>query len=475
MRARNKERIIKGICERVLRKVTPSEKKKEVVLQFSENLTKKLTEEMQRFGIEADAQVQGSVAKDTWLVGEKDVDIFILLPKTYTKEIFAKVLDVVKALAREKWVEAYAEHPYIEAEVEGYKIDFVPCFKIERAEEAISSVDRTPLHTSYIKRHLAQKVKNEVRLLKRFMRGIDTYGAEIKVGGFSGYICELLILYYNSFRKVLEAASNWNTRQFIDLEGYYEEEDSLKLGFVEPLVIVDPVDKDRNAASAVRQDPLSVFIAASRTFLEAPSKRFFFPLETKPLTSRELLASLRKRGTSFIFVKFGRVDAVPDVLWGQLYKSQKSLRRLVSHYRFNIVRDAVWSDEKSLNFFLIELERRDLPNLKKHLGPPLNKKEDCRIFLKKHTGSARTLSGPRIEHGRWVVSTTREYTAAEKLLEMSLKDGGRKVGMAEHISHTIANDLKILIDEEVLPGYLQNPDFARFLTDYIRGNPKWLT
>ena len=31
------------------------------------------------------------------------------------------------------------------------------------------------------------------------MQGIGVYGAEIKVGGFSGYLCELLVMKYGGF------------------------------------------------------------------------------------------------------------------------------------------------------------------------------------------------------------------------------------------------------------------------------------
>lgn len=468
---------LERILSEVQRRTTPNSEERNRIRRLTEKLRNRLEAAAERAGVEVEVHVEGSIAKDTWLRESPDIDVFMLVSPSVLRETLGTIyLEIAKEATKDaKQIERFAEHPYLEAFLDGIRINIVPCYHVKKGAW-ISATDRTPFHTEYVKPLLTEELRGEVRLLKQFMKGIGVYGAEIKVGGFSGYVCELLILYYNSFKKILEAASNWNPRQFIDLEGHYEgEDDWLKLGFEEPLVIVDPVDNERNAASAVRQDPLSVFIAASRMFLEAPSKRFFFPPETEPLTSRELLESLRKRGTNFIFVRFGRVDAVPDVLWGQLYKSQRSLRSLVSHHGFNIVHDAVWSDERSLNFFLIELECKDLPSLKKHLGPPLDKKEDCKSFLKKHAESPRTMSGPRIERGRWVVSITREYIAAEQLLEMSLKDGGRKVGVAEHISHALANDLKILVDEEILPDYLRNPDFARFLTGYIGGKPKWLT
>lgn len=475
MKEKNKERVIREICKEVLGKVTPSEKEKEGILQFSENLAKKLTEKMQSSGVEAEAQVQGSVAKDTWLAGEKDVDMFILLPKTYTKEIFLKVLDVIKALVGEKWVEAYAEHPYIEAEVEGYKIDFVPCFKIERAEEAISSVDRTPLHTSYIKRHLDQQVKNEVRLLKRFMRGIDTYGAEIKVGGFSGYLCELFILNYGSFVEVLRSVAEWKERMIIDYEGYYKgrEKEAEKI-FEEPLVMVDPVDKGRNAAAAVRKERLDEFVAAARAFLKTPHMKFFYPPEVEALDAKRLVRTIKARGSAIVFVKFGKVVAVPDVLWGQLYKSQRSLRKMLQQHDFHLMRDCVWSNEKNLNMFIFEVESRFLPLIKKHLGPPLRKKAECEKFLRKHLEAVHTISGPRVEAERWVVEIKRKHTDVVDLLLEKLGEGGRRVGVAELISKAVANLVEVLVNEEVLALYSSSPGFAKFLTEYLEGKPRWL-
>jgi len=475
MRTRNKDRVIKEICKEVLREATPSKQEKEKVLHFSGGLAKKLTEELQRSGIEAEAQVQGSIAKDTWLAGEKDVDMFILLPKTYTREIFPKVLDVVKALVGEKWMEAYAEHPYIEAKVEGYKIDFVPCFKIERAEEAISSVDRTPLHTSYVKRNLDQGTKNEVRLLKQFMRGIDVYGAEIRVGGFSGYLCELLTLHYRSFYETLRSIADWRGRRIIDHKGYYKgRESEVKKIFEEMLVVVDPVDKGRNVAAAVRKERLDELIVAAREFLKSPHLRFFYPEEVEVFDAERLVQAITTRGSTIVFVKFGRVKAVPDILWGQLYKSQRSLRKMLQQHDFNILRDCAWSDEEDLNVLLFEVERRLLPPIKKHLGPPIEKRVECERFLRKHLKAAHTISGPRVEEGRWVVEIQRKYRDIVDLLSVKLKDGGRRIGVADLISQAITNTLEILVNDKVLGLYSASPEFAKFLTEYLEGKPRWL-
>jgi len=175
-----------------------------------------------------------------------------------------------------------------------------------------------------------------------------------------------------------------------------------------------------------------------------------------------------------VFVKFGKVNAVPDVLWGQLYKSQKSLRKMLQQHDFIVMRDCVWSNEESLNMFIFEVERRFLPPIKKHLGPPLRKRVECEKFLRKHLGATHTVSGPRVEAGRWVVEIKRKYTDVVDLLLERLGDGGRRAGVADLISKAVANSVEVLVNEEVLALYSSSREFAKFLTEYLEGKPRWL-
>ncbi len=105
----------------------------------------------------------------------------------------------------------------------------------------------------------------------------------------------------------------------------------------------------------------------------------------------------------------------------------------------------------------------------------MEKKSECEKFLRKHTTSERTLSGPHVEEGRWVVEIVRQYTDVVALLKHKLRDGGRNTGIAELVSHAVANNQKVLVNEEILPTYSRNREFAEFLTRYLKGKPKWLT
>ena len=114
-----------------------------------------------------------------------------------------------------------------------------------------------------------RELLGDVRLLKRFMQGIGVYGAEIKVGGFSGYLCELLIMKYGSFTQTIRAFAEYNRRVVVDIEGFYANRaNELQLLFPESLVIIDPVDKGRNVASAVQPQKLYEFIVCGKSIPE---------------------------------------------------------------------------------------------------------------------------------------------------------------------------------------------------------------
>jgi tRNA nucleotidyltransferase (CCA-adding enzyme) len=239
-------------------------------------------------------------------------------------------------------------------------------------------------------------------------------------------------------------------------------------------VVVDPVDKGRNVAAAVREERLNEFVVAAREFLKNPNLQFFYSPEIVTLSPQELIDSLETRVSTIVFVKFSEVNAVPDVLWGQLYKSQRSVRKMLERHDFNVIRDSVWSNEEPLNVFTFEVEQRTLPQIRKHLGPPIRKRAECENFLRKHLEAPHTVSGPRVEKDRWVVEIERKYTNVVNLLTEKLKDGGRRIGVADLISQSIASGFEVLVNEEILELYSSSPEFAGFLTEYLEGKPRWL-
>ena len=464
-----------ALCKEISLMETPSKEEETRILRLADEVRNRVEHALETEGIESVVSIEGSRAKGTWLRGDPEIDIFIRLHPSYPREEFGRtIIQVVKDSTKEfESLERYAEHPYLELYADDIRLNVVPCYKVEKGEW-ISATDRTPYHTEYVKGHLTPELRSDVRLLKRFMRGINAYGAEIKVGGFSGYLCELLIIHYGSFIETLSAASKWGKVEFIDLENYYKNvEDAVKI-FGDPLIVIDPVDETRNVASSVRIDKKSLFTVAARAFLKNPRREFFYPEKVTPLNISSLKLNLLRRESTMIFIKFSKPKVIPDVLWGQLYKAKKALSKIFDRYNFNLLRSTVWSDEKRDHILLFEVENGTLPSIKRHLGPPIFKVEDSKKFLTKYLNSEATFSGPEIYRDRWVVYIKREYTDVVNLLRDKLMDGGRSIGGPEEIAEAIKESGELLTNMEISRFYTSNPRFAEFLTNFLIGRPRWL-
>lgn len=470
---------IEEVCFEVANKITPSQQEKEKIMNLTKEIISKLSIEAEKENVEAEIRIEGSIAKDTWLKGEADIDIFMRVsPLLLTKEdLKVKCLNIArKAFKEYKIVERYAEHPYLEVWIKETRVNIVPCFKVEKGKW-LSATDRTPFHTDFMKEKLSEALRREVRILKKFMKGTGLYGAEVKIGGFSGFLCEILTLYYGSFKNVLNAASTWRRRQLIDVAGWFKgiEEEAYDL-FDESLIVVDPVDKSRNAAASVSENKLWEFVSASRMFLKKPSLKFFYPPPQKILSEKEVSEKLSKNNLEFLFLVFSGIDVVVDVLWGQLYKTENALKNFLNANGFEVIRSSCWSDEKDLNIILFELERKNIFSPKKHMGPPVEKYKEAENFLVKHLYAEDTIAGPWIEGDRWFVEKKRKWEDAKKLLSFYLSNnGGRNIGVASKIAEKLKkNGFKIISWIEARKFYEERVDFARFISRFIEGRPIWL-
>jgi tRNA nucleotidyltransferase (CCA-adding enzyme) len=454
------------LLARILRRIEPTEEDRRRAESLSSRLVSSLSELLGREGVEGEVRVEGSFAKDTWLRGENDLDLFVLLPPQAGEEGLRRVVEVAKGLRGRKR-ERYAEHPYLQLEVEGYRVEVVPCFRVERAEERCSAVDRTPFHTRYVLERLDEGKRREVRLLKGFMMGIGCYGAELSVGGFSGYLCELLILHAGSFRGLLEEARRWGPGTVVDPEGFYPDPSKARLLFPDqPLVVVDPVDRTRNVAAAVSLPKLCTFVLACREFLRRPSERFFFPRPPRELKRGELWRLMRRRGTEFLCLAFRTPPVVEDVLHPQLRKAERALSFALGERGFEVVRSEVWSGRLSL--ILLEVFPPSLPPLQLRRGPPLPVSEED--FLGKYLGKKGTWAGPYVDQeGRPVFEVERREREAARVLEERVREGR---GLGKHVEEALSRGFRIYRGREVLE-LCREEGFSLFLSEYLTRCLPW--
>ncbi|MGD0549599.1 MAG: CCA tRNA nucleotidyltransferase [Candidatus Bathyarchaeia archaeon] len=464
------------VCDSIARQIVPSDLERKRVNRLVEELNAKLVREAERSRLHVEVRLDGSVAKDTWLKGDADIDIFLRVPTSLSRaDLETRCLGVARrALKGYPIIERFAEHPYIETHVESVRVNVVPCYNVSKGQWR-SATDRTPFHTEYVITHLDPSQRKEVRLLKAFLKGVGVYGADVKVSGFSGMLCETLIMHYRSFTKTLEQAQSWKTPVTIDLEHYYagREGEMLDL-FEEPLIVIDPVDRGRNLAASISRRRLWEFVAGARAFSTKPSRSFFVARKITPLGTARFRQEMQRRGWNLLAIELGRVDTVVDVLWSQLYRTERALRNLLKQEDFNVTRSASWSNEQDLNVILLELESPTLPPMRKHLGPHVVRSQASQLFLRKHLGEGRTVSGPWVDDDRWAVGQLRETTDAAQFIRSKIRDGGRHVGVASKIAPVLKRRHRVLTGSELADFYRRNQDAAEFVTSFLKGRPAWL-
>src|SRR5207244_9422039 len=99
------------ILQRVLFRSVPSDREREKMVLLSQVIRSKVEEILQSSQIQAEVTLQGSFARDTWISGEADLDIFARFSATMEREEWVeKVLPTIrKGLSHYRVIERYAE------------------------------------------------------------------------------------------------------------------------------------------------------------------------------------------------------------------------------------------------------------------------------------------------------------------------------------------------------------------------------
>ncbi|ALU11733.1 transglycosylase [Ignicoccus islandicus DSM 13165] len=390
--------------ESVLEKIRPTkeeyEKRDKLFRKIKEVAVRVLKDEK----VEAEVTLQGSAAKETWIRNNLELDVFVLFPVSTKEWLKVTGLRIIEKIAEKigKYEIRYAEHPYVRLKVEGVKVDLVPAFKVSDGREAITAVDRTPFHTKWVIEKLNEMGENsrdEVRLLKAFFKGIEVYGAEIKVQGFSGYVTELLVINYGGFAEALSSISQWRPPVFVDPGNFGSKAKFLHKFRGSPMVLPDPVDPNRNAAASVSLESLALASLASWRYITNPSPRFYF----KPPAP-----DVKAERPTYLISFTLNPGYPPETIWGELKRISRSLISTLRRAGFEITRYKLWSDEEKEAAIAIEMINDVLSREVVRIGPPIWEKKHLLSFFTAHD---KVLAGPWVEGDRVYLIEPRDVTS----------------------------------------------------------------
>jgi len=403
----------------------PIEKEQEKIKRISELASQLVKQQAEKFPEVTGVEIGGSYAKGTWLSGEVDLDIFVKLKKETDEKTFESIGKTIgfASLKKFKPYVRYSEHPYVEAEIEQTRVNVVPCYDVEVGNWK-SAADRSSFHTKFILQSFDQTKKDEVRLLKKFLIGVGIYGAEIAKEGFGGYVAEVLVHHYGSFLGVLQAASSFVQHQVIG---------NPTKKFDTSLIIIDPVDSNRNLGTAISAESVGKFILASRAFLKKPSLSFFKP-QLRKLNKKNL--------DNAIIVKFNYKKRSPDIVWGQIKRATTAVAGQLELAGFQVLRKSSVTDEKAEAALLFLLRS---PNIEKNMirrGPDIFMRKQSEDYIIKNSKKSQIMW---VDNDGKVLSLQgRAHHNAKTFLQHLLKKNLSTSGIPSGLVADIRHDFKIL-------------------------------
>ena len=401
---------IKLILNEVLVEIQPDKNYEKEIFEKLNFIIKKINQSQKNIK----AILGGSGAKGTWLK-TFDADIFVVFDYNKFKDKSDKLSDILEKILRKKFkniARLHGSRDYFQIKQGKFTFEIVPILKIKKAEQAKNITDVSPLHSNWVLKH--KKLVNEIKLTKQFCQAQNVYGAESYIRGFSGYICEILTVYYGSFLNLIKAAAKWNDRVVVDVQKYYKGKDVFKLvntsKLVSPLIIIDPVQKDRNAAAALSVEKFEAFKKAAKGFLKNTSKEFFVQ---KGMKSGFL--DMKAKDKKLMVVDVEPLLGKNDVVGGKLLKVYEFLKEKLNKNDFKIIKTD-WKWDKTGNAELYFLfEKKSFPKTVEIEGPPLEISNHVENFRKVHKKTY-------VKKGKIFAAEQRKHMNPEDLLSQLIKD-----------------------------------------------------
>ena len=421
---------MKSVISKIKNSIIPSKSLEKSKAQIAKLALKLVESQIKDFPEVVSLELGGSFAKGTWLSKNADIDIFVKFKKEVSEKKFTEISQKIGFSSMKKYNPfiRYSEHPYVEAKIKDTKINVVPCYDVKIGNWK-SAADRSPFHTKHMKKSLTPKMRNEVRLLKTFLQSTGIYGSEMAKQGFSGYVSEVLILNFGTFENTVKSISKLKENQIIG---------KTSKKFDTPIVIVDPIDSNRNLAAAISEENIGKFILNCRAIQANPSLKFFKPKKIR---------SSKINSENILIVKFDYEQRSPDIIWGQIKRATNSLKTQLEIGGFKVLRKTSYTDEKKEAFLFFLMESTSKPKRYAKIGPEFFREKDYMSFISKNISKTELMW---INEDRKIVSLEKRknFDVVKFLLEF-LKNN-LQTGIPKGLQRDFKNGFKVFLGTKKL-------------------------
>ena len=410
-----------NILKQAKRLAIPTKIKNEKLNNVANTAMKLVSKEITKYTEITSIHYGGSYAKGTWTSEKPDIDIFVKFKKSTSEKKFKSISKKIgfNALKKFKPYTRYSEHPFVEAVIKNIKINIVPCYDV-KAGKWKSAADRSTFHTEFILENLSGPLKDDVRILKYFMSVNGIYGAEIAKQGFSGYVAEVLVYYFGSFTNVLKEFAKLKNGNAIGKP---------RKKFDSTIIIIDPVDSNRNLGAAISTENVGKFILLSRAFINKPSIQFFRN-QRKKLSSKNILNNM-------LVLKFQYKKSPDDTIAGQIRRAVNSLSSQMEIAGFKILRNSSLTLEKNHAALLFLMDSLTISENQTHDGPSVFEENFSTKFVSINRKKSRIMWIGN--NAKIMTLQKRSHTSAKLFLNDLIQNHLNKSGIPNGIKSDIKN------------------------------------
>lgn len=382
----------KQLKSRVLKKIKPSKEDKKILETSLNKILSMLNKSKTELNYECDFFVGGSYGKKTYLRGKSDVDIFCRFATRYPEKDLSGELELIITRSGLKYKKEKGSRDYFSGKFEKVSFEVIPVYNIKDAKDAKNLTDVSCLHVDYLDKITSENKSliDEIRLAKQFLKAKNLYGAESYINGFSGHVIELLVSHYGSFQKFIDSAKDWKETTVIDPLDEYKTLALVQKVFskdkLSSLVVIDPIQRDRNAARALSTQNYSKLIFILNTLTTLKESDFTIKNRSFKKIESDTESFAKKHNLKYVFYRltFKPDEESEDIIGSKLLKIFSKIEQIFKDNDF-----CVYESNFEINMFsgkclfVYYFEQSELPKIKKFQGPKVFLKDAVSSFTKK--------------------------------------------------------------------------------------------
>jgi len=183
-----------------------------------------------------------------------------------------------------------------------------------------------------------------------------------------------------------------------------------KSKLISPLIVIDPVQKDRNAAAALSFEKFEIFRKKANEFLKKPSEKFF---EVEDFNIDTLKEKFKHKNS--ILLEVDPLKRKDDVAGAKLLKIFEFLNKEIINNDFKIINSGWNWDKKTNAYFFFIFDNKLLSQTEEILGPPNKMKFHAEKFRKKYRKTT-------IRKSRIIAIVKREFRYPKNLINLLIKN-----------------------------------------------------